>query len=165
MNKIIYGVVALVVVLALGYYFVNSDGITTDVNSGSSEVVGTTTPNTSGSTPNTDAGNDEEEPLPTRGDVALKLNQPVAMYGITATATQVAEDSRCPQGVQCFQAGTVKVRVDFVTSLGNGSHIFELNKPVVLAGYTILMNRVTPEPQVGKQISDADYVFYFTAGR
>lgn len=43
--------------------------------------------------------------------MTTKLHQKISIEGIIVTPLEVIEDSRCPPGAQCIQAGTVKVSV------------------------------------------------------
>jgi hypothetical protein len=79
---------------------------------------------------------------------------------------KVTGDSRCPEGVQCIQAGDVKCQilieylqsqsVVVLTQLGGN----DINKEVYNK-YTINF-RVEPYPEYGKQIASSDYQLVMT---
>jgi len=62
-------------------------------------------------------GQNEESKSP---KIAIKvpLNQSVILKGVTIKFSDVIEDSRCPEGVNCIWAGRAIVKVE-VTSNGN----------------------------------------------
>lgn len=84
---------------------------------------------------------------------------------ITMTFVEVAEDSRCPRGVECVWAGQVVVVLD-VSENGQSSGPVKLTlsaaRPAAMAtaqvgGHTVQLMDVAPYPQNGKQIAPADY--------
>lgn len=95
----------------------------------------------------------------------IKLGETMSIAGVSINPTDVVEESRCPQGVQCIQAGTVRVRA-MVTGREAGAVaepiIFELDVPMTLGDDQITLVRATPEPKEGTQIAPGDYTFTFT---
>lgn len=77
----------------------------------------------------------------------------------------VVEDSRCPEGTQCVQAGNAKVRVS-VQKGTDESKIFELNtngdRVGTVDGYELKLDSLTPTPKSGAPIKQKDYVANFT---
>ncbi len=71
------------------------------------------------------------------------------------------QDSRCPQGVQCFWAGTVKVRVR-LESEGNVQEVeLELGRPITFVGQRVALTSVTPASIENQIIPKDDYRFQF----
>ncbi len=84
--------------------------------------------------------------------------------GVTFEA--VVADSRCPTDVQCIRAGEAIVRVS-VAAQGNGSETVEVQTnpnrdQASVAGYTLKLTRVLPEPDTTKPTKAADYRATFT---
>jgi hypothetical protein len=96
------------------------------------------------------------------GDAALKLGESANFKGITITPLSISEDSRCATGVQCIQAGTVRVNV--ATMLADGTsreRVVSLGATTTLDTFSISLTGVTPYPASGTKISDADYRLTF----
>lgn len=89
------------------------------------------------------------------------LGQKVSGLGVTLTPLEVTEDSRCPIGVQCFWAGTVKVKTKTESNLGGSVIIFELGKPTVTGTEEITLREVQPVPKAGVKTNNNDYIFQF----
>ncbi len=94
--------------------------------------------------------------------LTVKLGDVLEAYGVKATVAEVAEDSRCPKGVQCIQAGTVRVRIAGKYGLLSKSIVFTLGQPQSYKGHSVVLSSVTPEKVAGKTINPGDYVFTFT---
>ena len=93
--------------------------------------------------------------------VSARLGGSVAALGTTIEPLSVVEDSRCPQGVQCIQAGTVRVRV----RVAGMEQVLPLGGSVTTSGATVTLIAVTPYPQAGSAVSEADYAFAFSVAR
>jgi hypothetical protein len=85
---------------------------------------------------------------------------------LTFKFVEVLEDSRCPSGVECIQAGQARCRmlikyhgatsdVVFVQGGGNVPSFGELNS------YDV-MYKLEPYPEVGKEITESDYQLKIT---
>lgn len=82
--------------------------------------------------------------------------------GLKVTFTELVEDSRCPEGVNCIWAGNGKIKV----TLKRGRHksvSFELNtmtepKSFTYQGYDITLVKLAPYPKAGVEIKKRDYV-------
>lgn len=90
-----------------------------------------------------------------------KINQSGSGLDVKVTPLEVIEDSRCPQDVQCIQAGTVKVRTQLVSGLGTATEVFTLNTPITTEAETITLVSVQPVKESKKTIGLNDYVFTF----
>lgn len=101
------------------------------------------------------------EKINTADRVKTKISEGASAFGLALTPRELMEDSRCPVDVQCIQAGTVRVRADVVSPTGNGSKIFDFEKPVIVDKWEITLVQVDPVPEAGKEIGDSDYTFYF----
>ena len=80
---------------------------------------------------------------------------------IRITLSSVAEDSRCPTGVQCVWAGNA--RLALLLSHGGAGTSAALNTTVEprtasFAGHTISLVELRPQPRVGEPISQSEYV-------
>jgi hypothetical protein len=92
----------------------------------------------------------------------LKLNQALTTAGITYTPLQVLEDSRCPQNVQCIQAGTLRLLTQIASAATTStSMIFVLNQPATFGTTRVTMTDVIPYSIAGTTISPSDYRFKF----
>lgn len=120
--------------------------------SSSTPVVSTTTP-----IGNVPSGSSSALPY---GQVKLHLNQTARFADISVTPTAVVEDSRCPAGVQCIQAGTLRVRLSVHSGMGTSTPIIKLGETVTTEAETIKF--VSSDPlKTTTGISPADYVFTF----
>lgn len=90
-----------------------------------------------------------------------KIQKSATGLSVTITPLEIIEDSRCPRGVQCIQAGTVRVRASLVSGLGTANQIFALNVPVTTEAETVTLVAVSPEAEAGKAIASLDYRFVF----
>lgn len=95
----------------------------------------------------------KEEPSTTQG---------VTINGVTITPLEIMEDSRCPEGVQCIWAGTVKLKANLRKPSGNYDAVLELGKAVSTGTEEVTLVSVTPNPKEGKKIAFDDYDFEFT---
>lgn len=87
--------------------------------------------------------------------------------GITFEA--VVADSRCPTDVQCIRAGEAVVRVAMAAQ-GQAAEKAELQTTpgrdqATVAGYTLQLTRVLPEPNTKVPIKASDYRATFTLGK
>jgi hypothetical protein len=97
--------------------------------------------------------------------LGVNKSQKVFDRKVTVKVLLVVEDSRCPEGTQCVQAGNAKVRV----SLQKGtdpSKTVELNtngdNTAVVEGYSIKLDSLTPTPKSGAPVKSKDYAATFT---
>lgn len=87
------------------------------------------------------------------------VGQEVGGLGVKIIPIQVVEDSRCPIGVQCIQAGTVRIRATLVSGLGTSTPVFALDKPVTTETEIITLVAVDPVPKKDVTITSNDYIF------
>lgn len=96
--------------------------------------------------------------------VEAKLNDIASAAGVQITPLEVVEDSRCPEGVQCIQAGTVRVRASVIPRDGTIAEdvIFALGVPMTVGTDQVTLMAVAPAKKEGAEIASGDYVFTFT---
>ncbi|MBI5134266.1 MAG: hypothetical protein HZA81_02685 [Candidatus Taylorbacteria bacterium] len=96
------------------------------------------------------------------GQVTLKLGETAAFRGITFRPTSIIEDSRCPQDVQCIQAGTVRVNVESELDSGvTRQDAIGLNATSTIDTFRISLVRAEPATSAGKTIPNSDYRLTF----
>ena len=102
---------------------------------------------------------------PEAGLATVALEQRAAFGGVAVTPLRVEEDSRCPAGVQCIQAGTVRVTVRLEGDGAPREALLTLDRPVGLAdGRALSLAAVCPYRRHPGAISPASYRFTFTLG-
>lgn len=83
-------------------------------------------------------------PVATKGDITLGLGQKGKVGDIEITMNSIAQDSRCPVGVQCIWAGEVKANVTLRSLLSIESKVMSsIDKPYSFDGYSISITDVT----------------------
>lgn len=96
------------------------------------------------------------------GQVTLRIGETAAFRGISITPLSVTEDSRCAQGVQCVQAGTVRTTVE--SELGSGAtrqDAVSLNSTTTVDTFRVSLVRVEPAAEAGETIANSDYRLTF----
>ncbi|MFA7286572.1 MAG: hypothetical protein WC052_02860 [Patescibacteria group bacterium] len=96
------------------------------------------------------------------GDVELQLNQLATFKDIAIRPLSIEEDSRCPNDVQCIQAGTVRVKVEILSGVKSSTSILKLGERFTTEGEIITLNSVTPVTNSKVKITDKDYRFVFS---
>ena len=96
------------------------------------------------------------------GDVTLRLGQIATFKDLSMRPIAIEEDSRCPNDVQCIQAGTVRVKVSVTTGGRSRVSILKLGEIVAADNETILLAHVLPEQNSKITETDADYQLQFT---
>ena len=89
----------------------------------------------------------------------IGLGETARFDGFRVTASRVVEDSRCATGVQCIQAGTVRLEV----RAGGGVALLSLGVPVRMGSRWLSLTRACPYPVHGVPIRPADYRFTLLA--
>lgn len=145
MNRNSWIAIAVVAVLIiLGIFMFRSGGtVRNDSNNADSSLSGSTT-------------------IRPYGQVTLKLGETGSFRGISIRPTSVIEDSRCPQDVQCIQAGTVRVNIE---SMLNGTttrqSVVGLNATSTIDTFRVSLVRVEPATKAGSTIPNSDYRLTF----
>ena len=96
-------------------------------------------------------------------DVAL--NQTVRLADRAVTPTSVVEDSRCPRGVQCIQAGTVRIAAVIADPGTERTMVLTLGVPARLDGGWVNLVRTCPYPVHGARLNAEDYSFRLSLKR
>ncbi len=106
-------------------------------------------------------------PQPQKGsaDIGGALGQTATAYGIAVTPLAVVEDSRCPSGVQCIQAGRVRVHVRISSALGTREQVLSPGDTARTGNESVTLMNVSPYPAAGVPTSAADYRFVFRVVR
>jgi hypothetical protein len=87
------------------------------------------------------------------GEVVLSLGEVGRFKNISITPLEVVEDSRCPVGVQCIWAGTLKLKVLISSGLGVSESVIELGGSITTEAEEVRFLMVTPKSE--------DYKFTF----
>ncbi|MBA3692402.1 MAG: hypothetical protein H0W77_03020 [Acidobacteria bacterium] len=88
---------------------------------------------------------------------------------ITVKFISLIEDSRCPEGTNCIQAGNARIQIK-VSKRGGESKTFELNtnlgpKGDTFEGYAINLVNLTPTPKDNIRINRNGYTATFSISR
>src|SRR5687768_3465473 len=93
------------------------------------------------------------------GNVTVALGKHARFFGLDVVPLRIEEDSRCPSGVQCIQAGTVRLLVRVEDRGGTSEPILTLGQPLPLAGSGWLaLAAVCPYPRHPERIASASYL-------
>jgi hypothetical protein len=87
------------------------------------------------------------------------LGETARFSNITAMPIRIAEDSRCAAGVQCIQAGTVRIEARLAAGTNRRDAILALGVPERLGNGWVSLVRVCPYPRHGWPIQPGDYRF------
>ncbi len=138
-KKVIIGVAVLVAVLIFAWAFAHK-----------STVPGQQTDNT-------------PYPLPTRTeDLQTKVGETTrGNTEVAITPLQIIEDSRCPAGVYCIQAGRLIVNARVAENDGGKEYKFTLGEKVDTDYGVITMTGSQPLKKIGVEIKPQDYTFTF----
>jgi len=95
------------------------------------------------------------------GIARARIGQAVTRDGLTIVPLAMVEDSRCPQGVACIQAGTVRIAADVAGSRTE----LTLDQPVAAGGGTVTLVEVYPRPRAETRYYPDEYRFGFRVAR
>lgn len=105
------------------------------------------------------------------GEVTVKINRAraVSKTKLTIQFVSLLEDSRCPAGAQCIQAGEARIKIQIKNGKG-ARRTFEIgtranNQTVSFAGYAIRLVDVAPHPAANVRIDRSGYKATFEAVR
>jgi hypothetical protein len=103
---------------------------------------------------------------PSTESVTLGVNKGKKVFdGLLVKVLMVVEDSRCPEGTTCVQAGNAKLRLQ-VRKGTEPSEIIELDtngkNSTSVAGYEITLDGLTPTPKSGAPVKRKDYAATLT---
>ena len=94
-------------------------------------------------------------------DTIAPLTEKITKNGISVTPLEVVEDSRCPLGVMCVQAGGVRLSVELESEGNTKNVILASNEPVTFYGRRVSFSNVAPNPYAGIPIGNDQYRFEF----
>jgi hypothetical protein len=96
---------------------------------------------------------------------SARIGETVILDGVKITPLDVTEDSRCPEGVTCIWAGTVKIK----TRIERNGLVEEkeltllvAEKPLKAGNVNVLLKAVKPTKAVSVPITPDDYIFTFS---
>jgi hypothetical protein len=93
--------------------------------------------------------------------IETKINQDASALDVKVIPLEVLEDSRCASDVECIQAGTVRLRAQMTSGLGEATEVFELGKFIMTEAEKITLQDVKPLPVSTETIEPSEYVFVF----
>lgn len=95
--------------------------------------------------------------------ISAKIGETVSSMDVQISPASVAEDSRCPSGANCIEAGRVRITARIGTVGGTlRTQSLTTDQPFTSGDAVITLIRVEPLPQSqGERISPSDYTFYF----
>ena len=99
------------------------------------------------------------------GQVTLRTGEKIQYPQLSLQLVRVFDESRCPEGVTCIWAGTLKADVRSASRLGTSTQTVELGSTVSTESETITFLSATPYPKEGKSIAEGEYVLTFAVAR
>ncbi len=105
----------------------------------------------------TSQGNNSDASSP-----AAAIGQTIVLNGVSITPLALVQDSRCPAGVYCIQAGTVQVSVNLKSVSETKQLTLTLNSPTTFSGHKVILESVEPAKFPQKVLAPADYSFTFS---
>lgn len=90
------------------------------------------------------------------------VNRTYTKNNISITPLEVIEDSRCPLGVMCIQAGTVRLKVKLQTGFIKNEATLTLGKSFMFSGQEITLLAVEPIARRSDSLETRNYTFNFT---
>jgi hypothetical protein len=93
-----------------------------------------------------------------------RLGQRATLGRVAVTPLRVVEDSRCPSGVQCIQAGTVRLAARIRERGASREAVLPLGRPFRLAGGWLTLCAVRPYPGKAAPVARAAYRFRLAFG-
>lgn len=103
---------------------------------------------------------------PAAGASLVRLGEDVRLGGLSVRALRLVEDSRCPAGVQCIHAGTVRLAVRLTQGGTAREAVLRLGQAEPLgAGRFLWLSAACPVPaRPGAQPPPGAYRFLVAAG-
>jgi hypothetical protein len=105
---------------------------------------------------------------PSKASVTVGVNnkgKKIFDSSLVVKVLMVVEDSRCPEGTTCVQAGNAKLRLQ-IRKGSEPSEIIELDtngkNTASAAGYEITLDNLTPTPKSGAPVNKKDYAATLT---
>jgi hypothetical protein len=95
-------------------------------------------------------------------DSGIVLGARTNVGGLAVVPESVIEDSRCPLGVMCIQAGTVRVEARISRGGDSTTTVLALGVPRTFFGTAVVLEEIAPVKRRDAEIADSDYRFTFT---
>jgi len=157
------GILALIVLLVVGYMYFSKTTVVPISNACTMEAkicpdgtsVGRTGPNCEF------AACTDATPTPEPEATIAVLNQQIITNGVRIKPLEVLEDSRCPTGVQCVQAGTVRIRALMESGGETQTTTLVLGTAVTFGNKTVSLASVVPAKTASSSTSTTNYRFEF----
>ncbi len=89
----------------------------------------------------------------------VRLNETARLGALQVTPVAIVEDSRCPTGVQCIQAGTMRIEARVVAPGSIRSAVLALGVPERAGSGWVSLVQACPLPVVGSPVRPGDYRF------
>lgn len=89
--------------------------------------------------------------------VVTSIGEGAEQLGIAVTPTAIIEDSRCPLGVACIQAGTVRVETRIGDNWNGAKYVFSLGVPTQIGNRIVELIEVLPNAVSQKTLNPYDY--------
>jgi hypothetical protein len=156
------GVIIVVIVLGVVFFMWKSVARTTPVEN--PPVLTTPVSGTNGGTQASTTGPVEPPTGSTSyayGTVKLSVGQTAIFSDISLSPSSI-EDSRCPTGDTCIQAGTAKVLFVTITNSGTKNQSLSIGQQVTVDGIKIVLQSVDPYPIANKTTAQSMYVMTFS---
>ncbi len=99
---------------------------------------------------------------PEKESTVAALNERILDNGVHITPLEVLEDSRCPMGVYCIQAGTVRIKAKLEGPSGTQVVTMVMGSPVSFGSKHVTLMSVAPPKSQAKAIAPSDYRFTFS---
>jgi len=112
------------------------------------------------------AGGGSAAAAPAAGASLVRIGEEVRLGGLSVRALRLVEDSRCPAGVQCIHAGTVRLAVRLTQGGTAREAVLRLGEPEPLgAGRFLRLSAACPAPAApGTRPPPGAYRFLVAAG-
>ncbi len=103
-------------------------------------------------------------PLPDAdtASVLTTVGQKMTALNVSITPVKVLEDSRCPEDVQCIQAGRARISAKIESAEGSSTEEMEVGETIQFGSYAIKFDALNPTPKSSGSVPSSSYRFVFT---
>lgn len=115
-------------------------------------------------TPSQETDSTSTVPIAIVGTTTLAVHEERKVADTIFSASDIVEDSRCPSGVQCIQAGRVVATVRFSSPSRDWSVQMKPGDSVYAPSFTLTLEDVAPYPVAGQKTKEEDYRLTFVIG-
>lgn len=109
----------------------------------------------------TDSAQAPALPVEESGSRVVSIGDSVTIGRITIAPEEIVEDSRCPLGVMCIQAGRLRVLAQISAVSTSTEHIFLLGEPFIFGDTTITLTLSDPLKRRDVTLEPSDYQLTF----